>query len=216
MQSNNVKIEQLPIQRFGLKFIRISEAGTDKEFYKPQILVDDEPIPEKLPIDLRQLVQALTDSGAFYIFTCGCGDAMCVGVEDGVEVRQHDEITEWRYRLPQSTDGFGTDDIDPYEAWVAGSEEIRNTFEKQQAIFAVLEALRVANISHGPKAEYPPYGFERQHISELLQTVDALFKEQPLDLTNLPFDPALEVAKLAGIPIRNIEERGDKDGKSDF
>ena len=33
MQSNNVKIEQLPIQRFGLKFIRISEAGTDKEFF---------------------------------------------------------------------------------------------------------------------------------------------------------------------------------------
>jgi len=73
-----------------------------------------------------------------------------------------------------------------------------------------------ANISHGPKAEYPPYGFERQHISELLQTVDALFKEQPLDLTNLPFDPALEVAKLAGIPIMNTEERGDRDGKGDF
>lgn len=211
MEIDNSNVKQSPFQRFELKFFRIAEDGLDKEFYKPKILIDDEPIREKLPVDLRQLVQALSSSGTFDIFTCGCGSAACAGVEEGVKVCQHDEEIEWAYRLPQSSDGFGTAGVDRYEAWIAGSKEIHHTFKKGQIIFSVLHALGEADILHGPNAEYVPYGFERSHITELLRTVDALFKEQPLDLTNLPFDPALEVARSATGCTTNMEMKVVKD-----
>ena len=189
---------QSETQKFGLRFDRIAETGPAKEFYRPRILVDGAPIPEKLPVDLRTLVRSLIESGQQDIFTCGCGSAVCGGVMDGVQVHHGRDSIRWMYRLPQSTDGFGNSDGDDrYDAWLAGSTDVRHTFDRRQALWAVFEALREADQTHGRLAGYPPQGFERHHIGELLGAVDKIFKEQPLDLTNLPFDPATEMARWA-------------------
>lgn len=188
---------QSATQKFGLRFDRIAEAGPDREFYRSQILVDGVPIPEKLPVDLWRLVRSLTESGPLDVFTCGCGSPACAGVEEGVHVLHDTGTIQWRYRLPQSSDRFGTNDDDRSEAWLAGSEEVYNTFDRRQAIWAVFEALRAADAAHGQGAEYPPQGFDRHHIGELLLKVEEIFREQPLDLTNLPFDPATAVARWA-------------------
>ncbi len=182
-------------QKFGLRFDRVIEAGPDREFYRPRILVDGVPIPEKLPVDLWRLVRSLTESGGHDVFTCGCGSSACAGVAEGVDVSHGDADIQWRYRLPQSSDGFDGDD--PYEAWLSGSTEVRHTFDRRQALWAVFEALREADQTHGEGAEYPVQGFERHHIGELLRNVEQIFRGQPLDLKNLPFDPATAVARWA-------------------
>jgi hypothetical protein len=182
-------------QKFGLRFDRVTEVGPDREFYRPRILVDGVPIPENLPVDLGTLVRSLTESGGHDVFTCGCGSSACAGVAEGIDVSHEGGDVNWRYRLPQSSDGFGGDDR--YEAWLAGSTEVQHTFDRRQALWAVFEALREADQTHGGAAEYPPQGFERHHIGELLRKVEEIFRRQPLDLTNLPFDPATAVARWA-------------------
>jgi hypothetical protein len=188
---------QSATQKFGLRFDRITEAGPDREFYRPRILVDGVPIPEKLPVDLWRLVQSLSESGPHNVFTCSCGISACAGIAEGVDVSHEGEAVRWRYRLPQSTDGFGDDADDPHKAWLLGSEQVYNTFDRCQAIWAVFEALRAADQNHGEGAEYPVQGFERHHIGELLRKVEEIFRGQPLDLANLPFDPATEMARWA-------------------
>ncbi len=199
-------------QKFGLRFDRITEVGPDREFYRPRILVDGVPIPEKLPVDLWRLGRSLNESGPHALFCCGCGDAGCSGVMDGVEVSHRDADIKWRYRLPQSSDGFDGDDR--YEAWLAGSTEVQHAFDRRQALWAVFEALREADQTHGEGAEYPVQGFERHHIGELLQKVEEIFRRQPLDLTNLPFDPATAVARWA--EANESDTEGGGNGKSDF
>lgn len=178
MKGNYLKTEQSPVQIFGLKFVRDAEDEPDREFYRPQILVDDSPIAERLPVNLEQLVLALSQSGTFDIFTYECGEAACRVALGRVRVCQHDGNTDWTYRLAQSTDDFGADDVGRHETWVSESKEIRYTFERPQVIFAVLETLRLANLFHGPGAEYSANGFDRRNIIGLIKTVDALFKDE--------------------------------------
>jgi len=128
------------------------------------IQINNEAIPTKHPIDFFQLVESLKASGNYYIFTCGCGSAGCAGIEDGVEVEHHNNIIEWRCRLPQSMDGF-----DSYEAWLAGSELHHAVFEQDQIKAEVYRALDEMRNTHNKDTEYSPYGFERSAIIQLLK-----------------------------------------------
>jgi len=143
---------------------------------KPQILVDGNPINEKLPVDLWQLVASLKKGGPTYIYTCGCGDATCGGVEDGVLVSHKRDLIIWEYRLPQSTDGFGTDSESAYETWLKKSTLFKRVFDRQQMIESIYAALIKAEASHPEDISYPPQGFERHHIGELIAKVEKLRK----------------------------------------
>lgn len=157
--------------KFGLQFIAKSVVDGKVQRARPILLIDEEPIDEHLPIDLHALIKGLARSGRHYIYTCGCGDAGCAGVEEGVRVGHRLGTVIWEYRLPQSTVGFGSDWSSRYESWLRGSTFHRHFFERKQVVKAVFEALSDAEATHADDAEYAPYGFERRHITELLAAV---------------------------------------------
>ena len=162
-RSEHERVSQLDV-RFVLR-----SAGGQIRVASPQLLVDGEPIPERLPVDLRALVRALAGRGRFDVFTCGCGSAPCAGVEEGVSVTRRPGRIGWDYRLPQSSDGFGSP-----QAWRSASTRHHHVFDPQQAIAAVRSALLEADRTHPEDVEYPPYGFERDDIRQLLEEVEKL------------------------------------------
>jgi len=50
---------------------------------KTYISIDDVYVDERHPIDLRELVRGCSESGRFFIFTCGCGDSGCPNIHEG-------------------------------------------------------------------------------------------------------------------------------------
>lgn len=47
--------------------------------------VDGARLGEGYVVDIRRLAEALTREGEHFIFTCGCGDAGCAGIFEGVQ-----------------------------------------------------------------------------------------------------------------------------------
>jgi len=50
-----------------------------------ELHVDGVRLGEEYVLDIRQLTEALTREGEHFIFTCGCGDAGCAGIFEGVQ-----------------------------------------------------------------------------------------------------------------------------------
>ena len=162
--------------KFDMCFTALSVVDGQIRIAKPQLLVNGEAIREKLPVDIRQVVNSLKGKGQFFIFTCSCGDAYCGGVEEGVLVTQYPDSFVWEYRLPQSTDGFGFDGQSAREEWLAASTQYRHVFDRQQVLEALHACLSEAELTHADSAQYPPNGFERRHITQLLADVAELMK----------------------------------------
>lgn len=158
------------VSKFDMRFV-VRSAGGAIRAASAQLVVDGEPIPEKLPVDLHALVRALAGRGRFNVFTCGCGSAACAGVEEGVTVTRRPGRIGWDYRLPQSSDGFGSQ-----EAWRSASTRHHHVFDRQQVLAAVHAALLEADRTHPEEVEYPPYGFERSDIGQLLEKVKKLLE----------------------------------------
>ena len=174
-------IETPPLQsggkgcsRFELRFIARSVVGGKVRLARPQILIDGVFIDERLPIDLRKLVASAIRSGRYYVYTCSCGDAGCGGVEEGIRVGHRYDKVLWEYRLPQSTDGFGDSELSRYQDWLKRAVLHRHIFSRKQVVEALFEALSDAEVTHAEDAEYGPYGFEREDITELLAKVEKL------------------------------------------
>jgi len=64
-------------------------AATDKSpaHLVGELRVDGTRLGEGYVLDIRRLAEALTSEGEHFIFTCGCGDAGCVGIFEGVRSR---------------------------------------------------------------------------------------------------------------------------------
>ena len=59
-----------------------------------ELRVDGTRIGEGPVLDIRRLAEALTSEGEHFIFTCGCGDAGCAGIFEGVRSQiSGDEVT---------------------------------------------------------------------------------------------------------------------------
>ena len=64
-------------------------AATDKSpaHLVGELCVDGTRLGEGYVLDIRRLAEALTSEGEHFIFTCGCGDAGCAGIHEGVQSR---------------------------------------------------------------------------------------------------------------------------------
>ena len=64
-------------------------AATDKStaHLVTELRVDGVRLGEGYAVVIRRLAEALTREGEHFIFTCGCGDAGCAGIFDGVRSR---------------------------------------------------------------------------------------------------------------------------------
>ena len=64
-------------------------AATDKSpaHLIGELRVDGTRLGEGYVLDIRRLAEALTSEGEHFIFTCGCGDAGCAGIFEGVRSR---------------------------------------------------------------------------------------------------------------------------------
>jgi hypothetical protein len=160
--------------RFELRFIARSVVDGRVRRARPQVLINGVPIDEPLPIDLWALVKSAVRSGYHYVYTCSCGIAGCAGIEEGIRVGHRNDKVLWEYRLPQSTDGFGDSEVSPYQDWLKRAVLHRHIFNRKQVVEALFEALSDAEVTHAEDAEYGPYGFEREDITELLAKVEKL------------------------------------------
>ena len=71
-------------------------AATDKSpaHLVGELRVDGVRLGEGYVVDVRRLAEALTREGEYFIFTCGCGDAGCAGIFEGVRSRiSGDQVT---------------------------------------------------------------------------------------------------------------------------
>ncbi len=50
----------------------------------------------KLAIDIVELAKSVHQNGQYYIFTCGCGDSGCAGINNGVTVVTDGGYTVWK------------------------------------------------------------------------------------------------------------------------
>lgn len=70
------------------------------------VWINGENLAPENPIDLRQLAKSCQMSGEFFIVTCGCGEAGCAGIDDGVRVTHFDDRLVWEVPVPLSYRGM--------------------------------------------------------------------------------------------------------------
>jgi hypothetical protein len=155
------------IDLFGISISTRTTKGGKIYSATARIHINNEAVPTKHPVDFSQLVKSLKSPGSHYIFTCGCGSAGCAGIEDGVEVEHDQNVITWRFRLPQSTDGFRS-----HEVWHAVSDLHIAVFEKEQIVSEVVRALEEMKNTHDKDTEYAPEGFDRNAILKLINALN--------------------------------------------
>jgi hypothetical protein len=81
-------------------------AATDKSpaHLVGELHVDGARLGEGYVLDIRRLAEALTSDGEHFIFTCGCGDAGCAGIHEGVQSRISGDQVSLAGSLPKGGD----------------------------------------------------------------------------------------------------------------
>ncbi len=65
-----------------------------------RLFVDETEVAGRFTIHARNLAHAAAHSGAYWIFTCGCGDAGCAGIFEPVYVGHGQKVIQWHIREP--------------------------------------------------------------------------------------------------------------------
>ena len=135
------------------------EAGEQPEpLLVPDLRVDDHALLEGFTMDLRELVASTRRNGEFWIFTCGCGEPGCAGIEEPVRILHCPEEVVWQ--IPRAIRGrFDEDSFREY------------AFNRTAYFDAVREALaRAKQLSAGlaHKDCIGPYGFDCDQLHDLV------------------------------------------------
>ncbi len=67
-----------------LSFRHLAASDKSPAHLVTELHVDGVRLGEGYVVDIRRLAEALTREGEYFIFTCGCGDAGCAGIFEGV------------------------------------------------------------------------------------------------------------------------------------
>ena len=145
-----------------MNVLEIKITRDDSKHARVTIWINGVVVNEPHPIDLRELARSCFESGNFYIFTCGCGDSGCANIHEGVQVTHDLNTTWWRFRRPQSMDGFSD-----REEWTSKAVEHEYDFARSAYLKAITTAITDADHSHPLDTEYSPYGFERIDLHDL-------------------------------------------------
>jgi hypothetical protein len=131
------------------------------------VLINGENLAPKNPIDLCELAKSCQLPGEFYIVTCGCGDAGCAGIEDGIWVSHLSDSITWEVPEPISAGGLSEED---YERYHNKRTFRRFRFDPAAYLSAVQAGLREARHmlfgEHQP-VECSPYGFDPDDLLDL-------------------------------------------------
>lgn len=77
-----------------LSFSQVAATDKSSAHLVGELRVDGARLGEGYVLDIRRLAEALTSEGEHFIFTCGCGDAGCAGIFEGIRSRiSGDEVT---------------------------------------------------------------------------------------------------------------------------
>lgn len=124
------------------------------------VLINAENLAPENPIDLRQLAKSCQVSGEFYIVTCGCGNAECAGIENGIRVSHFPDRIRWEVPVPMSVRGLTEEDSEQQRIKPIFR---RYTFEPASYLTAVQTGLREARcmlFGEQHPVECSPYGFD--------------------------------------------------------
>lgn len=169
------------------------------------IYINGENLAPENPIDLVHLCKSCQLGGEFFIVTCGCGNAGCGGVDDGIRVTHLDDHIVWEVPVPLSYRGMTEDEV----AEAQKSRQYRKfTFEPEAYLAAVQLGLREARAmlfdEHQP-VECSPYGMTPER---LLMLAPLVFSKRgaPVGCTltgkTVEIDPFLHHVVINGIYYR--------------
>jgi hypothetical protein len=92
------------IMKTNLLFLSFRQvAATDRApaHLVAELRVDGARLGDGYVLDISQLSAALTGTGEFFIFTCGCGEAGCAGIHEGVHSQVDGDAVMWTGNLPK-------------------------------------------------------------------------------------------------------------------
>jgi hypothetical protein len=84
-----------------LSFRQVAATNKSPAHLVAELRVDGERLGEGSVLDIRRLADALTRDGEHFVFTCGCGVPMCLGITDGVQSRISGDTVTLRGPLPK-------------------------------------------------------------------------------------------------------------------
>ena len=116
-----------------------SDDGTMTRFLCKNISIDSKPFHKKYAIDMEELVLSCRFSGEFEILTCGCGIAICAGIDDGIKVIHQDNKIIWKVRNPVNWPTYK--DLPKKVSYV------EYVFDKQQYVEAIRASVEEAKQS---------------------------------------------------------------------
>ncbi len=128
------------------------------------IFINGKSLAPENPIDLIHLSKSCQLSGEFFIVTCGCGDAGCAGIDDGIRVTHLDDRIVWEVPDPISNRGMSDEALKQLN-----ENRVFTTysFEPAAYLLSVKEGLRIAKgLLFGDKqpVECSPHGMTPERL----------------------------------------------------
>lgn len=131
------------------------------------VYINGENLAPDNPIDLAHLCKSCQLNGEFFIVTCGCGDAGCAGIDDGIRVSHFDGRIVWEVPTPLSYRGMTEEEVD--EA-TKNRKYRKFNFQPGAYFSAVQEGLREAKamlFGERQPVECSPYGMTPEELLTL-------------------------------------------------
>lgn len=134
-----------------------------------EIWIDGNHLDEPHSIDLPLLIDSCHIERWYGIFTCGCGNAGCAGIVDGIHVthQKAEDLIRWSLRLPQSAGSLVDPDL---SHWEKTAIPVDFAFDRTQMINAIntfLDEVRSLVGAHPERFSYPIHGHAVQDILTL-------------------------------------------------
>lgn len=108
---------------------------------KQSVFINGENLAPSYTIDWVDLAKSCQLSGEFFIVTCGCGQAACAGIYDGIRVTHLKDRIVWEIPEPISYNGLSDEEGDRMEQ---NRVYKHFSFEPGAYLHAVQEGLRLA------------------------------------------------------------------------
>ena len=118
-------------------------------------------------LDITELAKSCQSTDELFIFTCGCGEPMCAGIGEGIQVEHLPDAVVWRFSEPLSDkDYFDLSD----DEWKAMKQPVELRFDPeryQSAIATGINKLKALVVSSERPVELPIRGFMLDRLLEL-------------------------------------------------
>lgn len=129
-----------------------SPAGDPARTSQPELIlaaeiwIDGELLDEPHAVSVGDVLRSFAKPGArswagnwHYVFTCGCGNASCASIDEGIGAVHTNETVDWVFRRPQAN-RFGSDVLG-FKQWCETAIWHRFCFDRHQAIRELIRFL---------------------------------------------------------------------------